>query len=223
MVGASLYRPSAALAGVAAQLAGVLWVLQWAHALVAHGPTGFNQAQVWVGMTWMDSGKLLALSYLLLTPGVLYLARLLREAGDALASGLAAFAAVILATCAITTPLEFLTDGWGSYGTYVGAFEPAVGVAGRVRTLASSVVLTVALAVVAVRAARRRLLPFWMAPVLVVGCLATSFIAGPLPPVSGLAWLTLGGWLLVQHGGVRREGDNSDDAPLPRQVAGLGR
>lgn len=49
-------------------------------------------------------------------------------------------------------------------------------------------------------------MPFWMAPVLVIGCLATYFIAGPLPPVPGLAWLTLGGWLLVQPGWVRREG-----------------
>lgn len=212
-------RPSAAVAGVAAQLAGLIWVLQWAHALIAHGPTAFNQAQVWLGMTWMDSGKILALSYLLLTPGVLYLARLLRAAGDALAAGLAAFAAVILATCAIATPLEFLTDGWGSYGTYVGALEPAVDVAGILRSLASSVVLTVALAVVTVRAARRRLMPHWMAPVLVVGCLATYFIAGPLPPVPGLAWLTLGGWLLVQHGGFRGEGDDSDDARLSQQVA----
>lgn len=46
---------TAALAGSAAQAAGVLWVLQWAHALVAHGPTGVNKAQVWLGMTWMDS------------------------------------------------------------------------------------------------------------------------------------------------------------------------
>ena len=111
----------------------------------------------------------------------------------------------------------------GSYGTYVGAFEPAVDVAGPLRSLASSAVLTVALAVVAVRAARSCLMPSWMAPVLVVGCIATYFIAGPLPPVPGLAWLTLGGWLLVQHGGVRREGDGSDDAPHARQVAGLGR
>lgn len=206
MTAVSFHRPAAVTAGAAAQLGGVIWVLQWAHVLVAHGPTSFNEAQVWLGMTWMDSAKFLSWSYLLLTPGVLYLASSMRDAGDRLAAGLGALVAVTLVVCAITTPFEFLTAQWGSYRAYVGALDPAIAVAGVVRALASSVLLAVALAVMAIRAGRRGVLPYWMAPVLVVGCMSTYFIAGPLPPVAALAWLMFGGWLLVQHVGEARRG-----------------
>lgn len=205
MTTVSLQRPAAATAGAAAQFGGVIWVLQWAHVLVAHGPTSFNEAQVWLGMTWMDSAKFLSGAYLLLIPGVLHLASSLRDAGDRLAAALGALVAVILVVCAITTPFEFLTAQWGSYRAYAGALDPAIGVAGVVRALASSALLAVALAVMALRAGRRGVLPYWMAPVLVVGCLSTYFIAGPLPPVAGLTWLIFGGWLLVQPSETRAD------------------
>lgn len=40
-----------------------IWVLQYLHALVTHGPTEYNRAQVLLGMTWFDSGKFLVLSF----------------------------------------------------------------------------------------------------------------------------------------------------------------
>lgn len=190
-------------AGAAAQLGGLLWLLQWAHVLVTHGPTGFNQAQVWLGMTWTDSAKVLALAYLLLLPGVVYLTRSARDAGDGAAAVVGGAAVAALITCAVSTPLEFLTAGWGSYTAYSGPLEPAIDLAGITRALTSSVVLALLLGVLTSRAARRAVLPQWMVPVLAVGCLSTYFIAGPLPPVAGMAWLVFGGWLLVDHGRSR--------------------
>lgn len=169
------------MAGAAAQLAGVFWVLQWSHALVAHGPTGYNEARLWHGMTWLDSAKLLALAYLLLAPGVRYLTRSSRDEGDRFAAGLGIVVVGALCLCAVTTLLEFGITTWGSYD---GAFDPADGVSrfgGIARSLTSSVVLTVALVALSVRAARRHVAPYWPVPVLAVGCLPTYFIGGADP------------------------------------------
>lgn len=185
-------------AGIAAQVAGVLWVLQWAHVLVTHGAGEHDGRGLWLGMTWMDSAKFLALAYLLLIPAVRYVSSrpaVARRRG-AVVSGRLTVAALVVAAAA--TAVEFRLWEWRTYaGSFDGASSP-LWVAGPIRSIASAVVLSVGFAVLGVVGARARVLPGWLSPLLVVAALSTVFIGGPLPPLAGLVWLALGGWLLTQ-------------------------
>lgn len=187
----------AVLAGAAAQLAGVLWILQWAHVLVAHGPTSYDGRGTWLGMTWMDSAKFLALAYLLLIPAVRYVSSrpvIADLRGTAFLRRLTVGALVVAAAA---TAVEFRLWEWRTYtGTFDGAGS-ALWIAGPIRSIASAIVLTVGFAGLGVRAARTRVVPLWLPPLLVVAALSTVFIGGPLPPFAGLVWLVLGGWLLA--------------------------
>ena len=204
-------------AGVAAQVAGVLWILQWTHALVTHGTTQVNQKQLWLGMTWLDSTKFLIVAYLLLLPGVIYLRRTAVARGDKFATRAGSVVVVALGVSALATAMEFRLLEWGTYsGTFDSNVSP-MSIAGPVRMVVSSLVLTGGLAMLALRGAVRGDSPYWLVPILVVGALATVFIGGPLPPVPGMAWLVFGGWLLVQTRPKARQTVASDN-PLLRAV-----
>jgi hypothetical protein len=184
-------RRRALIAGVGAQLAGVIWLLQWSHALVTHGPTQANRAQLWLGMTWFDSGKFLALSFLLLIPGVL----LVRGRAEGRRS-CRVLGAVLVGTLVLTgvgTALEFGLYEWGSYREPESA---VAAVAGPLTALARGVALPLAWLSFGASAVRADVLPPWLVALLVIGSLATYFVAGPLPPIPGLVWLLFGGWLL---------------------------
>lgn len=185
-------------AGIAAQAAGVLWVLQWAHVLVTHGPGEHDGRGLWLGLTWMDSAKFLAIAYLLLIPAVRYIASrpaIARRRGAVMAGRLTVAALVVAAAA---TTVEFRLWEWRTYsGSFDGA-SSSLWVAGPIRLITSAVVLSVGFAVLGVAGARARVLPVWLPPLLVVAALSTVFIGGPLPPLAGLVWLALGGWLLTQ-------------------------
>lgn len=188
---ASKLRRRALIAGVAAQLAGVIWMLQWSHALIAHGPTQVNRQQIWLGMTWADSGKFLALAYLLLIPGVLLLRR--RAEGRRASRVSGPVLVGVLVAAAVGTALELGVSQWGSYRQSAGA---VAAVAGPFASLMRAVALPIAWLLFGVGAVRGRVLPAWLLALLVIGSLAAFFIAGPLPPVPGMVWLVFGGWLL---------------------------
>lgn len=195
-------RVSERVAGVCAVAAGAVWILQYLHALTTHGPTGFNRAQVAVGMTWFDSGKFLVLSFLLVAPAVVVIGRRAARRGQPLPrrTGLVL---VALASSAVTTAMQFWPADWGSYA---GTSTPT-GIAywgGPLQAMSSAVVLPLALAVLGFAAARVGAVPAWLVAVLVVGAVSTFFLAGPLPPIAGIAWLALGGWLLAASCLTRR-------------------
>lgn len=204
--GAGRPGPSAVSAGVAAQIGGLVWILQWAHALVAHGVTSVNIQREWLGMTWLDSAQYLAFSFLLLIPGVVYLHQRLRAPNRAFRLSWVVGAALVFA--GIGTALEFGLYERGSYAT---PDTPLLDIGGVAQAL-SSLLLTITLGVLTFVAARRQVVPWWLVPVLIVGALATVFPGGPnflfgltLPPLPGLAWLAFGGWLLTQHAPERPE------------------
>lgn len=188
-------------AGVAAQVAGLVWLFQWAHALVTHGVTAVNLKRLWMGLTWLDSAQFLALSFVLLIPGVTYISRRVHTPSSALRV-LRWVVVSTLVSAAVGTALHF---GLYERGSYVQPDSPLVDIGGVVQAL-SSLVLTLALGAFAAVAARSRSLPAWLVPVLVLGALTTVFPGGPniffgltLPPIPALACLAFGGWLLTQH------------------------
>lgn len=194
-------------AGVAAQAAGLLWVLQWAHVLVTHGPGEHDGRGMWLGLTWMDSAKFLAAAYLLLIPAVRYIASRPAVARRRWAMVFGRLTVAALVVAATATAVEFRVWEWQTYaGTFNGR-SSVLWVAGPIRSITSAVVLSVGFAAFGVVGARARVLPFWLPPLLVVAALSTVFIGGPIPPLAGLVWLALGGWLLTQG--------RSDPAEVP--------
>jgi hypothetical protein len=188
-------------AGVCAVASAVIWALQYLHALATHGPTGYNRAKVLLGMTWFDSGKFLVLSFLLLVPAAMVMGRRAAGRGRPL-PGRTALLITALGASAVTTAMQFWTADWGSY---VGTSNPS-GLAywgGPLQAMSSAIVLPVAFGMVGVAAARVGALPWWLVPLLVVGAVATVFLAGPTPPVAGIAWLALGTWLLTAGSTIR--------------------
>jgi hypothetical protein len=181
-----VHRRAALVAGASAQGAAVLWMLQWSHALVTHGPTERDRMGIWLGMTWMDSASLLALAYLLLVPGVVLLLRTARRDSSRRAPSVLGWLAVgSLLLAAVATLVEFRVWEWGTYdGTFDGTTSP-LWIAGPVRSIASAVVLTIALTGLASMSP----VPVWLVAVLAIGTVSTFFVGGPLPPVPGLAWL----------------------------------
>lgn len=200
-------------AGVAAQVAGVIWILQWGHALIAHGPGSHDAKAFWFGMTWMDSAKFLLIAYLLLVPTVRWIAARPGVAGRRGTVTLARTAVTALVVSAVATALEFRIHEWGTYtGTFDGATSP-LWVSGVIRAYVSALVLPLAFVPLMVRAARARWLPGWLAPLVLVACLGTFFIGGPLLPLPGIVWLILGAALLA------RAVDASAAPATPREPA----
>jgi hypothetical protein len=190
----------ARVAGVAAQVAGVIWMLQWSHSLVTHGPTQVDRQQVWLGMTWFDSGKFLGLAFLLLIPGVLLLRR--RADGQRAAHVLGGVLAGALVLAAVGTALDLAVYPWGSYSP---PDATVTALAGPAASLARGVVLPLAWVAFGAYAARAPVLPAWLLAVLVIGSASSFFGAGPLPPVPGVACLVFGGWLLTRADDATRD------------------
>ncbi|HVF19211.1 MAG TPA: hypothetical protein VNA14_03100 [Mycobacteriales bacterium] len=194
--------PSAGFAGTCSALSAAVWVAQYLHARVTHGPTSYNRADVALGMTWFDSAKFLVLSFLLLVPAALAVGRRTAECGRPASRPVAAVV-VALSASAVGTALQFWPADWGSYAGTDAPSGPAYW-GGPVQAVSSALLLPVAFAWLGVTAARAGALPWWLVPVLVVGGVTSAFLGGPLPPIPGIAWSVLGGWLLVVRSGEQR-------------------
>jgi hypothetical protein len=177
--------------GLASLAAAAIWFLVWLQQRVAHGTTQIDEKQLAGGLTWMDSGKFLVVAFVLVLVGLVSLAR---RTGRPLRLGRngATFAVGTLGLLIVATVLEFWTFPWGSY---TATYENASGFAGSNAAGAFqalvSLLLTVAFVVFGVELVRAKVMPAWLAIVLVLGGFFTVFLS-PVFLLPGLAWLVLG-------------------------------
>ena len=176
------------LGAPASVAAGLLWLVVWFHQRLTHGPTQENEERIFLGLTWLDSGKFLVVPLILLLVGIVSLYGLRERPG---LLGRIGFVVTVvgLVGLIVGTALEFWFFPWGSYAV---GFEELPGfVRGAPVQPLSTLVFTIGLIVFNIDLVRARVVPVWLAPVLVLGGFATIFLT-PTFLLPGLAWLVLG-------------------------------
>ncbi len=173
--------------GPASVAAGLLWLVVWFHQRQTHGPTQENEERIFLGLTWLDSAKFLVLPLILLLIAMVSLYGLRERPG---LLGRIGFVVTVvgLVGLIVGTALEFWSFPWGSYAVGFEATLPWWG--GLIQSL-STLVFTIGLIVFSIDLVRARVIPVWLAPVLVLGGFATIFLT-PTFLLPGLAWLLLG-------------------------------
>ena len=196
---------------VAATVAGLSWLAVWWHQQHAHGTTAVNEEDLVVGLTWMDSGKLLVGPLLLFVVALVALYRAEPRTGRLGAIGLAVS---VLSLGAVLTGavLQFWRFDWGSYEQ---TFEEvSTGVGGALQAAATPV-LAVGVAMFAIALARGRVVPRWALPALPISALATFWLT-PTSLLPGLSWLALAGAVWWRARSWRGDVQAPEAAAAPR-------
>ena len=146
-----------------------------------------------LGFTWMDSGKLFVLPFLLLTVTVIGLHRSQHRPGRSGKSVLFVLAALVWLM--VATAIEFWGFPLGSYDlTFEEEVRPILKAGWWLQAL-GSLFLTLAFVPFGKRQVRESLFPAWMVPVGAFGAAATVFLT-PSFVVPGITWILLGLTLL---------------------------
>jgi hypothetical protein len=177
----------------AAGAATVVWFAVWWHQQHTHGTTSVNEMRLALGLTWMDSGKVLPLAFLLLAPGVAVVTSRAGRAEDRAALVTGRVVLALLVALAVCTVLEFWPFAWGSYAETFESKGGLVDVGGFLQAMCSALA-AVAVLVLGIVSRRTRVLPVWLALVLAVGFGGTFFIT-PAFLVPAAAWLVFALWL----------------------------
>jgi hypothetical protein len=166
-------------------IAGISWLIIWWHQHLTHGDTALNEENIVLGLTWMDSGKVLVLPLGLFFVAIVGLYWSMSQPGLPGTIGFAVSAGSLFAVIA-GTALQFWAFDWGSYEEEFE--EQAIGVGGALQAVAT-LVLALSLIVFGVALGRRRILSTWIAPALPISALATFYLTptNPLPRFGSLS------------------------------------
>lgn len=173
--------------------AGLLWVVAWLHLLVTHGTSQVNEQRLALGLTWLDSGRLIGPSLLLAAVAVWLLGKASGHAGMRRAAVVGVVGLLVAGAGAV---LGFWTQ---PFGTYVGVSrESGIAATGGVLAMLGSGISAVAMPATGIVAARARLVPARVAVLVgLAGLSIVPWLHESLWAVGfGIAWLAVGGFLI---------------------------